>query len=149
MSGFFGESDYSVDAKGRVNISAKFRKALSPEAEETFYIERGFDKCLRAFPKDIWDRRMAKLSALPKTPQNVKHMRILSSTATISTLDAQGRVTLTPALMKYADITKDVKILGMGDSIEFWEPSRCMAEIDSEQDFDAVLYEIESDLDKL
>jgi MraZ protein len=149
MAGFFGESDYSVDPKGRLNVPAKFRKALSPEAEETFYIERGFNNCLRAFPKDVWNRRMAKLAALPKTPGNIKHMRVLSRTSTMSTLDVQGRIMLTPSLMEYAGITKEVKILGMGDCIELWEPAKCVKETESEQDFNDMLYEIEGQLDNI
>ena len=56
MSRFRGRYDYTIDAKGRVNIPSKFRKSLSPEAAETFVICQGPGRCLRAYPQDVWDR---------------------------------------------------------------------------------------------
>ncbi|MDR3013680.1 MAG: division/cell wall cluster transcriptional repressor MraZ [Chitinispirillales bacterium] len=121
MTNFIGGYDYTVDAKGRVNVPAKFRKALSPEAEETFVVVRASNSSLQAFPKDVWDERYAKISALPKTPEHVKFLRVLSNTSTISALDVQGRIMLTPSLMEYAKIAKDVKIIGGPGYIELWD----------------------------
>ncbi|MBT4945802.1 MAG: MraZ N-terminal domain containing protein, partial [Candidatus Marinimicrobia bacterium] len=38
---FTGEFRYSIDAKGRLNIPAKFRKALPETSEDTFVVTRG------------------------------------------------------------------------------------------------------------
>jgi len=41
MSSFKGSYAYSVDAKGRINIPARLRKYVSPEANDTFVVTRG------------------------------------------------------------------------------------------------------------
>ena len=43
---FTGEFNKSLDDKNRMNIPAKFRKALDPINEKSFVLTRGFDKCL-------------------------------------------------------------------------------------------------------
>ncbi len=37
LNTFTGEYSYTVDSKGRVNIPAKFRKALSADNEDKFF----------------------------------------------------------------------------------------------------------------
>jgi MraZ protein len=54
MSSFKGSYEYSVDNKGRVNIPARLRKYVSPEANDTFVITRGYDACLFVYPLDVW-----------------------------------------------------------------------------------------------
>jgi MraZ protein len=147
MVSFYGSFDYSVDAKGRVNVPAKFRKALSPEAEDTFIVTHGPGGCLRAYPKDVWNRRMAKFAALPATPDNDRVRRFISGTSSDSVLDVQGRIMLTAAQMKYAQITKDVTIIGdMQGYIELWDSARYREHISSMPDFDTLIYSVEAQL---
>ena len=54
MAGFKGQAEYSVDRKGRVTIPAKMREAVSPEANKTFTVTRGFEQCVFLYPMDIW-----------------------------------------------------------------------------------------------
>ncbi|HLX12368.1 MAG TPA: MraZ N-terminal domain-containing protein, partial [Bacteroidota bacterium] len=54
LSSFKGSYTYSVDSKGRINIPAKLRKYVSPDANDTFIVTRGFEKCLFVFPADEW-----------------------------------------------------------------------------------------------
>ena len=56
MSSFKGSYAYSVDSKGRFNIPAKLRKYVSPDANDTFVITRGYEKCLFVYPLDEWAR---------------------------------------------------------------------------------------------
>ena len=146
MASFRGSFDYSVDAKGRVNIPAKFRKALSPEAEETFVITRGPGDCLRAYPLDAWEKREADLWALSETKDTVNLKRRVNNFLTESTLDVQGRVTLTPALMKVAGITKEVTLLGMLEYIELWDRAKYSELSNSTDDFDDAFFKVEAEL---
>ena len=54
MAFYKGQETYSVDSKGRVNILVKMRRALSPEAQDTFILTRGSDRCISAYPLDEW-----------------------------------------------------------------------------------------------
>jgi MraZ protein len=151
MASFYGSFDYSVDAKGRVNVPAKFRKALSPEAEDTFIVSHGPGNCLRAYPKDVWNNeRMPKIAALPATPENDKMRRYISSTSTDSVLDLQGRIMLTAAQMKYANITKNVTIIGdMKGYIELWDSDKYKEHIGTIPDVDSLIYAVEGQLAKI
>lgn len=148
MNGFIGNYEYSVDAKGRLNIPAKFRKLISPAAEETFVVVRGSEKSLRVYPKDEWEQYVAKVAAVKKTEDRVKYLRLMSSTANFSTLDVQGRISLTAALMEHANIAKtgEVMILGMSNYMELWNPAEFKAYSNDVQDFDSLQHEIDDEI---
>jgi len=151
MTSFYGSFDYSVDAKGRVNVPAKFRKALSPEADDTFIVTHGPGNCLRAYPKDVWNKRMEKFAALPATPDNDRIRRFISGTSTDSVLDVQGRIMLSASQMKYAQITKNVTIIGdMQGYIELWDSDRYREHVGAAMaDFDTLIYAVEDQLAKM
>ena len=111
MNRFRGRYNYTVDAKGRINVPAKFRKALSPEANETFVVVRAPDDCLRAYPQDSWDRYEERLRSRPESPHTVKVQRLIYSTLSESHLDSQGRITLAPNQLEIAAISKDVLLI--------------------------------------
>ncbi len=136
MSRFLGEYNYSLDEKGRINIPAKFRKVLTPEANETFAICRAPNNCLRAYPQNTWNRYEDELDSLPQTPGTLKHMRNLRSTLTSSKLDSQGRVTLSVKQIDIAGIKKNVTLVGFKRYIEIWSTDDYKEYIDNAGDFD-------------
>ena len=141
MSRFRGEYIYSIDSKGRINIPAKFRKALSPEANETFVVCRAPDNSLRAYPKDAWDRYEDELALRPQTPEAVKHSRLLRSTLSESTLDKQGRIKLDAKQIEMAGIIKNVILIGHWGYVEIWGGERYEEYIGTAEDFDKVFYQ--------
>src|SRR5574337_1072223 len=56
MSSFKGRFSYSIDNKGRIALPAKLRKSVSPEANESFVLTRGFEQCLFVYPQDEWNK---------------------------------------------------------------------------------------------
>ncbi|MCL2218518.1 MAG: division/cell wall cluster transcriptional repressor MraZ [Chitinispirillia bacterium] len=124
MATFRGNYGSQLDAKGRVNIPAKFRKALSPEAEETFIVVCAPEGCLRAYPKDVWDKFESKLVALPESIKNNWFKETIFSSLTEATLDVQGRIMLAPDLIKDAGITKEVKLVGNISHIKLWDGAK-------------------------
>lgn len=142
MARFRGRFDYSIDQKGRINIPSKFRKMLPPEAEETFVICRAPDNCLRAYPKDEWEKYENTLITMPVSRDSEKFLRIIQNTVSDSKLDTQGRVSLTPLQMKIASINKDVSIIGCGGYLEIWDTKRFDEYTIHGEDFDEVYYKI-------
>ena len=141
MTRFYGKFDYSVDSKGRVNIPAKFRKSLSQEAAETFIICRSPGGCLRIYPQDSWNVYEEELLSRPQTPEVLEHRRLLFNSITDSTLDAQGRVSLSPEQMAIAGIKKNVTMSGQGDYIELWDTQIYNDRYNVQRpDFDAVFF---------
>lgn len=123
VSAFKGSYEYSIDSKGRINIPAKLKKSVSPEANEMFTITRGFEKCLYVYPQDEWNKLEDSIRAL--TPTNSQHrffMRLLLEQAVESTLDGQSRITIPKNLLLFAGIENEVLILGVLEHIEVWNP---------------------------
>ena len=114
LNTFTGEFSYSVDAKGRINIPAKFRKALSANNEGIFVITRGMDPCVWVYPVVIWQniendlKNLSSLSAINRT-----FVRNTVRYATPLKYDRQGRIQLTTSLINYAGLDKTTLILSL------------------------------------
>lgn len=123
MSSFKGRYSYSVDNKGRINIPAKLRKSLTPEANDTFVLTRGFEQCLFAYPLDEWNKLEQSIRGLsPSNPQHRFFVRTLLQWATEVQLDGQARIIIPQDLLKFAGIENEVLILGVLERIEIWNP---------------------------
>lgn len=121
---FTGEFNYTLDSKGRLNIPSKFRGALSPENDSNFVITKGMDRCVVAYPVVEWQRRVETgLRELSATSlRNRLFVRSVTRYATTVRLDSQGRIQLTPYLKDYALLDRDVRIIGVVNKIEIWNP---------------------------
>ncbi|MBN2899407.1 MAG: division/cell wall cluster transcriptional repressor MraZ [Clostridia bacterium] len=114
---FIGEFSHTVDAKGRINIPAKFREQLN----ETFYVTKGLDACLFVFPEEEWKVYEEKLKGLPLTNKSARaFVRTFFAGAAECTFDKQGRITVPQNLREYAHLEKDVMVIGVGTRVEVW-----------------------------
>ncbi len=141
MSRFRGSYEYSVDEKGRVNVPAKFRKALNPDADETFVVVRAPNNCLRAYPLDAWSEFEDELDARPQTPQTLKLRRQLYASVSDSKLDSQGRISLTALQMQISGIDKKLILVGQGPYIELWDITRYEEFLGDGDDFDEAFFQ--------
>lgn len=120
---FRGRYQHTVDAKGRVSLPAKFRKALP----ESLVILAGFNGELLVFAEeeyDAWadsffDTEEGK-SHDPLNPKDNQLLETLYGDAEDATVDSAGRITISPLLRNAANIKKDVYIVGVLDHIEIW-----------------------------
>ena len=120
---FLGEYHPSIDDKGRVAIPIKLRKAYGENSiVNKLVITHGFDKCIMAFREEDWrDFVENKIIILPQAdPKNRRRMRFLLGGAHESDLDKQGRLVIPSYLQKYAEIDKEIIILGLHNRIEIW-----------------------------
>lgn len=134
MGGFKGQATYSVDAKGRVAIPAKMRALLCPEAQNTFTVTRGFEKCIFAYPLDTWRLAVEKeIGTLNRYSREARAFtRRIMMWADELVLDRQGRLALPRPLLDYASIMGRVQILGAFDHIEIWNPDTLEAYLEAE-----------------
>ena len=121
---FIGECKYSLDTKGRINIPARFRQSLTEDNKNTFVATRGQDPCIWIYPVNEWRkiedelRKLSSISGIHRT-----FIRQIARSATPSTCDKQGRITISPSLLSYAGLNKEALIIGMINKIEIWDPS--------------------------
>ncbi len=109
---------HSLDSKGRLFIPVKLREELG----NVFYVTISTEACLSVYSDDGWEALMAKIRELPRVKQ--KMMRPLFSHAAKCELDSQGRILLPQALRDYAGLTKNVAVVGAGDTAELWDEDR-------------------------
>ncbi|MFQ6612096.1 MAG: division/cell wall cluster transcriptional repressor MraZ [Fidelibacterota bacterium] len=139
---FTGEFAYSIDAKGRVNIPAKFRQVLSADNEQTFVVTKGLDPCVWVYPAIIWksiEDGLKHLSSISAT--NRAFIRNTVRYASAVQYDKQGRIPVTPFLIKHAQLDKEVVIIGMVNKIEIWNPATLNQFERQAQDIDPETYD--------
>lgn len=114
---FIGEYEHSVDVKGRMIMPSKLRENIG----EKFIITKGLDKCLFAYSKSEWTNFEEKLKTLPLTNKNARDfVRFFLSGAVECEIDKQGRFLVPANLRTYANIDKEIVIIGVGTRLEIW-----------------------------
>ena len=132
---FKGQAEHSVDSKGRVAIPAKMRKAMAPEANETFTITRGFEDCIFLYPMDKWSDIEKEIGSLNMYDREVRDfVRTIMMWADEDSLDGQGRVSLPNPLLDFAGLDGSALILGAFDHIEIWDPGQFDAYLNEQPD---------------
>ena len=121
---FYGEYQHTIDRKGRLILPSKFRETAKTNFIEKFFVTRGLDKCLFMFSEEEWRAQENKLKTLSFTkPQARTFNRLYFSGATEVVPDRQGRVIIPQYLKDFADIKKDVIVVGVSNRIEIWSKS--------------------------
>jgi MraZ protein len=115
---FLGEHCRTIDNKGRIFIPAKFREDLI----KGIVISKGFDeKCLFLFSMEGWKRLEEKMMANRIAERSTQcFSRWFFSSASEETMDQQGRIRIPQSLIEYAEIKKDVVMVGVLERAEIW-----------------------------
>lgn len=131
---FMGEYNHTIDAKGRLIVPAKFREVLGEE----FVVTKGLDGCLFVYPNEEWQVFEDKLRTLPLTNKNARQFsRFFLAGAASCEVDKQGRILLPAVLREFAELEKDVVLVGVASRIEIWSRSRwedCLNTYDGDMD---------------
>ncbi|MGE5417196.1 MAG: division/cell wall cluster transcriptional repressor MraZ [Acidobacteriota bacterium] len=115
---FVSEYQHSLDPKGRLTVPAKFRDGLG----DIFMATKGLDgSCLFVFPMAEWTELEQKIKTLPLTSSKGRaFVRFFMAGASECEVDKQGRILLPANLREWAEIDKDVTIIGAGNRVEIW-----------------------------
>ena len=115
---FLGEHQHTLDAKGRVILPARFRERLAGG----LVFAPGQDRCIDVFPTSVFERRVETLRELPREEQLARaYLRVLLAGAHPDAPDGQGRVTVPPSLRGYAQLDKDLTVVGADEKVEIWD----------------------------
>ena len=113
---------HQLDQKNRFRIPAKLKEKLGGELILTI----GSAGALELFSAEELDvsvlSKLPNISLFDETAQ--KSLRILLSSAHELEEDNQGRFLLPQSLKTYAEITKDIVIIGVGNRAEIWAKER-------------------------
>ena len=106
MASFLGTDHYAIDHKGRIAIPASLRRGDGRKKPiTTFVLALGLDGCLALYPPEEWARVEERLRRIPMGTRNGRaFQRAFLHHAVKVSVDAQGRITIPPALMGRAGI---------------------------------------------
>ena len=122
---FYGKYEHALDRKGRLIIPSRIRDALKEAYAEKLYITTGLDKCLFMFTEEDWKKQEAKFRAKSFTKSDHrKFQRVFFSGAQEAIPDKQGRILLASYLKEFAEIKRDVIIIGVSNRIEVWSKEK-------------------------
>ena len=119
-----GEFECKIDAKGRVRLPRALIRQIGGSGTPAFTVNRGFEKHLILYPKDVWEKKTTEINQL--NIYNVKHrqaIRYFYRGASEVTLDSVDRILLPKSLLEYADIEKEVVLFAYQEQIEIWSKS--------------------------
>jgi len=118
---FYGEYEHKLDKKGRIIIPSDFREVSKENYVERFIVTRGLDICLFMFPEEEWKTQEAKFKNLSFTKKDTrKFNRLFFSGAVVTVPDKQGRILIPSYLKNYAEIKKEIMLIGVSNRIEIW-----------------------------
>ena len=119
---FRGESSLSMDAKGRLAVPARYRERLSELCSGRIVITISLlNRCLTVYPFPDWqaiESDLKNLPALDPKSQAIRHLLI--GHANECERDGQGRILIAQSLREFADLAKQVKLVGQGTKFELW-----------------------------
>jgi MraZ protein len=115
---FRGHYEYSLDAKNRLTIPAKFRAVLSGGV----VLAKALDPCIAVWTPEGWDEftERAIKSRDPFSGEARKLQRYFHAGSFDAQLDSAGRIMLPPPLILHAALGKEVVVLGNYNCMEVW-----------------------------
>lgn len=144
MIRFLGEYEATLDAKGRFLFPTGFRRQI-PEGETgSFFINRGFERCLTLYPMKNWEPIFEEISNKNDFDAKVREFRRYFLNGITVDMDSAGRLLLPKNLMEYAGLQKDIVLLSAIDKIEIWDKDKYQQLFDtfSPEAFSALAQEV-------
>ena len=119
---FQGPSALTLDSKGRIAMPVRHRDVLAAMGAAKVTITKNPPGGLLIFPPAAWDDFSARVAALPMESAGWK--RLFLGHAVEVEVDASSRLLIAPELRDFADLSRDVMLLGMGNYLELWDKRR-------------------------
>lgn len=120
---FVGTFERQLDDKGRMAVPAAFRSRLG----EHCYLAKGQDKCVTLVPAATFEQEAEDMALRVRSGEvNRNQLRALASSATLASLDKQGRINVDEHLREYAELqlAEPVIVAGSFDRLELWSAQR-------------------------
>ena len=117
---FRGSSFHTIDAKGRVIIPARFREIINAGGSDGVMVS-GMDGCLFAYTFDEWSKIEKRILSLAEKSASMRRFRRLFIGGAFECgIDKQDRVLIPPTLRAYAELDKEIVLVGVLDHFEIW-----------------------------
>ena len=122
---FLSTYENKLDKKGRVSVPASFRSYLSNLGYNGVVCYPSFNnQSIEAWPQDRIEKISNTIDALNPFEEKKDYFAtsILSESINLQ-FDSEGRISLTPKLLKHAKIKNSMLFVGQGKTFQIWEPN--------------------------
>jgi MraZ protein len=121
LAGMFrGSSFHTIDDKGRIVIPARFRELARTDEGDGLMVSR-MDSCLLAYPFAEWRKIEERILQMAEKSETMRRFRrIFIGGAHECACDKQDRILIPPVLRQYAELNRDIVLVGVLDHFEVW-----------------------------
>jgi len=114
---FIGQYYHQLESKGRVSLPKKFR-----EKQVNWVVTRGLDGGLFVFRENDFADKIKELAARSLTKKKHRDFaRLMANQASELKVDKNGRVSLPDYLITFANLKKELVIVGSYSYLEIWD----------------------------
>ena len=123
MAFFTSEFECKLDAKGRLVLPARIKSGLPESSGNALVVGLGFELCLVVYPIQEFKKIYSKVAGLSEfNPEYRRLQRNFFRGNSVVELDNSGRFLIPKTMLKYAQLEKEVVVVGMGNKVELWNP---------------------------
>jgi MraZ protein len=122
---FRGPSKIALDSKGRLAIPVRYRERIAARSDGMLVATADLDYCLLLYPLPDWEeveRKLVRLPSLDIRAQELK--RLMLGHAVDLEMDGHGRILLPKELREFANLDRQVMLIGQGNKFELWDEER-------------------------
>jgi MraZ protein len=117
---FRGSSYHTIDSKGRIIVPARFREIIKADDDNGVMISR-MDSGLVAYTHTEWRKIETRILSLAEKSDNMRRFRrVFIGGAFECPCDKQGRILIPPMLRQYAEVSREIVLVGVLDHFEIW-----------------------------
>ncbi len=115
---FQGQADYTLDAKNRLTVPARYRGLL----EGGLVVTKDIEPCVAIWPTEGFAdfRRAAFEGVHPMSPRARKMRTFFASNSLAGALDSAGRIPLQTFHLEHGGIEREVTVVGADDHLQVW-----------------------------
>ncbi len=119
---FRGANAINLDIKGRLTIPTRYRQSLMDDCQgQLVCTVDNTQPCLLLYPLPEWDiieEKISKFSTMNRHERRIQ--RLLIGYATEGDMDKSGRLLIAPTLRQYANLDKEIMLVGQRNRFEIW-----------------------------
>ena len=128
-----GRFDHALDPKKRFTIPREWRATMG-EPDYVYVMPDHKEGCLNLVPRAEMEARLAKLREKALfDPALAKHLQVIGANSEKLEFDVQGRIRICDRLLRFANLTTTVAMVGAVRSIKLWDPAALSPEGEVDQ----------------
>jgi MraZ protein len=122
MSLFTGEYECKMDAKGRLTLPSKVKSKLPEVSGNQLVLSLGLEPCLVIYPSVEYRKIYSQIASMNEFNEEFRRLQrnFFRRMAEVE-LDGAGRILIPKTMSKYANLDKEIILVGMGNRMELWD----------------------------